>query len=248
MYPKRSTQNSGPDPEQARRTSLTEAFTSFIDDHAASPETAQSTVPITVVVRIFASEGTAVTLDEIRTQLTKLGITREDLLSMDEFILLYDQLRVTVSEKKVDALCRPNRKESLTGEPTGDPEHDTLIFLGGACNPTTWRLDLAIPAFKAAGLSDTAYYNPQVDNWSSELIVIEAAAKRDADILLFVITDETRAIGSMIEVAEHATLAKLSGKRVVVVIQDIKPGASFGDIATTPAEIKDLNRDRKSVV
>ena len=48
----------------------------------------------------------------------------------------------------------------------------------------------------------------------------------------------------MIEVAEHATLAKLSGKRVVVVIQDIKPGASFGDIATTPAEIKDLNRGR----
>lgn len=243
MYPKRSTQNSGPDPaDAALRTSLADAFTAFIDDHAANPETAQSTVPITDVVRIFASEAIAVTLDDIRTQTHHLGITRED-LCMDEFILLYDQLRVTVLEKEVVALCR-SRPMSFDGEPTANPNAETCIFLGGACNPTTWRLDLAIPAFKAAGLPDTAYYNPQKDNWSSELVVIEAAAKRDADILLFVITDETRAVGSMIEVAEHATLAKLSGKRVVVVIQDLKPGSSFGDIATTPAEIKDLNRGR----
>ena len=33
------------------------------------------------------------------------------------------------------------------------------VFLGGSCNPTTWRKDIAIPLLDAAGSS---YYNPQV--------------------------------------------------------------------------------------
>ena len=33
------------------------------------------------------------------------------------------------------------------------------VFLGGACNPTTWRQDIAMPMLDAAGIS---YYNPQV--------------------------------------------------------------------------------------
>lgn len=31
------------------------------------------------------------------------------------------------------------------------------VFLGGACNPTTWRQDTAIPFLDAVGIS---YYNP----------------------------------------------------------------------------------------
>jgi hypothetical protein len=41
------------------------------------------------------------------------------------------------------------------------------VFLGGSCNPTTWRKDTAIPALDVAGIS---YYNPQVEDWSPELI------------------------------------------------------------------------------
>lgn len=48
----------------------------------------------------------------------------------------------------------------------------------------------------------------------------------------------------MIEVSEHASLAKLNGKQIVVVIQDIKPGSTFADGAASAAEIKDLNRGR----
>jgi hypothetical protein len=35
------------------------------------------------------------------------------------------------------------------------------VFLGGACNPTTWRATAAIPFLEAAGVT---YYNPQVDD------------------------------------------------------------------------------------
>jgi len=33
------------------------------------------------------------------------------------------------------------------------------IFLGGSCNPTTWRKDIVIPTLEAMGVP---YYNPQV--------------------------------------------------------------------------------------
>jgi sodium-dependent dicarboxylate transporter 2/3/5 len=31
------------------------------------------------------------------------------------------------------------------------------VFLGGSCNPTTWRADVAIPALQKLGIS---FYNP----------------------------------------------------------------------------------------
>jgi hypothetical protein len=41
-----------------------------------------------------------------------------------------------------------------------DPSSDDRgVFLGGSCNPTTWRLAIAIPAFSKHGIK---YYNPQV--------------------------------------------------------------------------------------
>jgi hypothetical protein len=40
-----------------------------------------------------------------------------------------------------------------------DPSSGTGVFLGGSCNPTTWRTDIAIPSFAKHGIK---YYNPQV--------------------------------------------------------------------------------------
>ena len=34
-----------------------------------------------------------------------------------------------------------------------------MVFLGGSCNPTTWRKDIAMPLLEAGGVT---YYNPQV--------------------------------------------------------------------------------------
>ena len=91
-----------------------------------------------------------------------------------------------------------------------------MVFLGGSCNPTTWRKDIAIPfltqhritfynpvcalvtfnvfhipiftvaEFSAVTWDDAVFYGmtilmhaslQQVDNWTPELVDIEAAAK-----------------------------------------------------------------------
>src|SRR5687767_9714501 len=106
---------------------------------------------------------------------------------------------------------------------------DGGVFLGGACNPTTWRKDTAIPALEEAGVP---FYNPQVDDWHDGLVALEAAAKEDADVLLFVINGQTRGVASMVEAAFYIG----QGRDVVLVLENVTEG--------DPAEVKDLNRGR----
>lgn len=42
-----------------------------------------------------------------------------------------------------------------------EPISHCEVFLGGSCNPTTWRADVAIPALSKLGIS---YYNPVSKN------------------------------------------------------------------------------------
>jgi raw len=111
------------------------------------------------------------------------------------------------------------------------------VFLGGSCNPTTWRRDIAIPMLDAAGVT---YYNPQVEDWSPELVAIEAAVKDEAELLLFVIDSQTRAIASMLEATEYIC----TGRHVVLVIQDVSLRELAAVYAASAVEIKDLNRAR----
>lgn len=111
------------------------------------------------------------------------------------------------------------------------------LFLGGSCNPTTWRKDVAIPILEAAAVS---YYNPQVDDWSPELVAIEAKAKEEAETLLFVIDSQTRAIASILEATEMI----MEGRDVVLVIEQIADGTEIGWQKVTGSELKDLNRAR----
>ena len=72
------------------------------------------------------------------------------------------------------------------------------VFLGGSCNPTVWRRDLAIPHFKSHGIT---FYNPQQSNWVPEMIEIEHQAKQTSELLFFVVSDKTRNVVSMIEIS-----------------------------------------------
>lgn len=85
------------------------------------------------------------------------------------------------------------------------------IFLGGSCNPTTWRQTVAIPYLKTNGIS---YYNPQVDNWTEDAVKIEGRAKQSAQVLLFVIDKQTR---STVSLVESAFMAGDSKKLVLVI-------------------------------
>uniref|UniRef100_A0A182MHA6 Raw n=1 Tax=Anopheles culicifacies TaxID=139723 RepID=A0A182MHA6_9DIPT len=75
------------------------------------------------------------------------------------------------------------------------------VFLGGSCNPTTWRADVAIPTLDRLGIS---FYNPQVSHWTPDLIELEHRAKEKAKVLFFVLDSQTRSAAGAIEVAHIA--------------------------------------------
>lgn len=104
------------------------------------------------------------------------------------------------------------------------------VFLGGACGTTTWRQETAIPLLDAAGIS---FHNPQlgVGEWTEAHEVEDMRAKAAAEVLLFVISEETRAVASVAEVAYLIA----SGRPLALCLRML-PGAS--------AEEHDLNRGR----
>lgn len=91
------------------------------------------------------------------------------------------------------------------------------VFLGGSCNPTTWRADVAIPTLNQLGIS---FYNPQVSDWTPDLIELEHRAKEKARVLFFVMDSETRATAGSIEAAH---ISGLNTKQLVLVLHPYKP-------------------------
>jgi raw len=115
----------------------------------------------------------------------------------------------------------------------------TDVFLGGSCDPTTWRADIARPAFDAKGIT---YFDPQVkpvENWGDRA-TIETTAKATAHIILIVIDRQTSAITSMMESIELIAL----GRDVVLVVQHIPQGTLIGGETISERQRRDLNRPR----
>jgi raw len=113
------------------------------------------------------------------------------------------------------------------------------VFLGGTCGTTTWRRACAIPLLDAAQVS---YYNPQlgVGEWTEACEALEHAAKTSAQLLLFVITGETRGVASLAEVAYLLA----AGRSMALMIELIAEGALVDGQTITDAERRDLNRGR----
>jgi Nucleoside 2-deoxyribosyltransferase like len=113
------------------------------------------------------------------------------------------------------------------------------VFLGGACGTTTWRRDIAIPALESAGVT---YFDPQlgVGEWTEACEAAEMKAKAEADVLLFVISGQTRGVASIAEVA-YLIAAR---RPVALVLTDVPDGACIDRQAVTPLEKDDLNRGR----
>ncbi|EGD78949.1 hypothetical protein PTSG_01922 [Salpingoeca rosetta] len=116
--------------------------------------------------------------------------------------------------------------------------HPHQVFLGGACNPTTWRRDVAIPFLEQ---HDVTYYNPQVDEWYPELMQEEERAKQAADVLLFVFDHTTRGVASMVEVAVNAATRPQS---LVVALSPLPPHSVICGEQLDQRQIDDINRGR----
>ncbi|XP_034233560.1 uncharacterized protein LOC117640798 isoform X3 [Thrips palmi] len=109
------------------------------------------------------------------------------------------------------------------------------VFLGGSCNPTTWRQDVAIPLLQDL---DITFYNPQVSDWAPELIEKEHFAKTNAEVLFFVIDNQTRNTASTVEVAFYSGLRKQ--KLVLVVHPYQSSGAKIAGEEILDDEWRDL--------
>lgn len=115
------------------------------------------------------------------------------------------------------------------------------VFLGGSCNPTTWRTDTAIPELKKHGIT---YYNPQVSMWAPELVAKEHNAKQAASLLLFVVDSETRSVAGMIEVA----FLVAGGRCVVLVANSYRAGQTIMGEYITNREYHDLVNGQTSLL
>lgn len=143
---------------------------------------------------------------------------------------------------KTSAALRLTRKTQSFSEGveplSADSFADVAIFLGGSCNPTTWRRDVAMPLLDDARVR---YFNPQVDEWFEELIQIETRAKETAQIVLMVVDGVTRSIVCINEAVEYIC----RGRRVVLVVDDIEEGTEVAGKRLEPTELADLNGARQ---
>jgi len=115
------------------------------------------------------------------------------------------------------------------------------VFLGGSCNPTSWRKDTAIPHFKGRGIT---FYNPQQANWVPEMIELEHQAKNSSQILFWVLNSATRNVASMVEVSQFAG----SNRRLIVVLSPYPgPGHQILGEPITKAEFEDLQNGMETV-
>ncbi|XP_072936118.1 uncharacterized protein raw isoform X2 [Epargyreus clarus] len=132
-----------------------------------------------------------------------------------------------------DAICK-----HVNGSEASPPPCE--VFLGGSCNPTTWRSDIAIPMLKKMGIT---YFNPQVEDWSTELIEVEHRAKAEARALLFVLDSETRAVAASVEAAHLAA----APRDLLLVLRPYTRHQNIGRETISDHEYIELSRARATL-
>lgn len=107
------------------------------------------------------------------------------------------------------------------------------IGLFGTCGGSKWR-DIFIESYTKLGIN---FYNPQVEDWKPEDAEIEAEHLADDQIILFPITSETYATGSLSEIGFSVLNAiKLNERRDFIVMIDSKLDDSLQENETSYKE------------
>ena len=115
-------------------------------------------------------------------------LKKEENFTLGEGMLIASMLKEKQDTDKYYHLKSPKPKQrKIEKKP---------VFLGGSCNPTTWRGDIVIPMFQDRHIE---FYNPQVDEWTEALVQAETKAKEQAQLLFFVLDNQTRALASIME-------------------------------------------------
>lgn len=142
---------------------------------------------------------------------------------------------VTASQPSKTTNLGLDEQPTPNNETTSGPE----VFLGGSCNPTTWRADVAIPTLKKLGIT---FYNPQVSEWTPDLLELEHRAKEKAKVLFFVMDPQTRSTAGAIEVAN---IAGRNSKHLVLVLLPYSQQQKILNETLTLDEYMDLSRNQQ---
>jgi hypothetical protein len=123
------------------------------------------------------------------------------------------------------------------------------IGMFGTCGGSKWR-DRFMKEYKSLGIP---YFNPQKDNWKPEDAITEAEHLTHDRIILFPITNETYAFGSLGEVGFSILNAiKLNDNRDIIVMIDSEvkvkhENACIAELIMFEAQEKDSLRARTLV-
>ena len=100
-------------------------------------------------------------------------------LTFGEFCFFATDLKEKYEKQPLPpTLCAKQRKNVESGRQLrkfSSLVSNFQVFLGGACNPTSWRQDIAIPILSQHSIS---FYNPQRPDWDPQMIEIEDQAKQ----------------------------------------------------------------------
>lgn len=99
-------------------------------------------------------------------------------------------------------------------EPVSAPAANA-VFLGGTANGSTWR-DKLIP------LLQVPYFNPIVENWTTDDRTREDQAKQAAELLLYVITPRQEGFYAVVEATVDAL--RSDAKKVLICFLDFDEG------------------------
>ena len=182
------------------------------------------------------------------------GAAAKNYLTFGEFCLFATELRRKYDQHEAakqpaaasdassagsSSSCSLNKSPDSRSQKSASTTSAYDVFLGGSCNPTTWRTDTAIPFLKSKGIT---YYNPQQPNWVPEMIELEHQAKQTSKVLLFVISNQTRNVVSLIEVAYLAGGSMARGRRLVLCMEQFPTsgGHRIGDEEVSCQELSDL--------
>jgi hypothetical protein len=117
------------------------------------------------------------------------------------------------------------------------------IGLFGTCGKSTWR-EKFIKKYEELGI---VYFNPQVPDWNPALAVVEAENLATDQILLFPITNETYATGSLAESGFSILNAiKLDDRRDLIIM--ISPELEKELMDKNPELAKESLRARALVI
>lgn len=107
------------------------------------------------------------------------------------------------------------KRFELETMPQNNPKTDSVVFLGGTCNESTWRQDL-IPMLESAGIK---YFDPVVEDWTPECQDAEYEVKNHmGNAELYVITSQMTGVFSIAEAVQASN--RKPGKTVFHIVED----------------------------